>query len=194
MAAQCRCKGIKLRIEVHLHGDVPLRADVTAAQVETALRPLLEYIDEDSLADVRSVYEDEPGILYEAQEHLLRVCWSGDVGRKFGEKVQAALAELAPYTEHAVGMSLSFYHDDGQDEFSKLFVGPTPESIHEAERLYLVEEMSRLLGRHFTETEIGEVVTLVNQLFTRSRGGAGASGVSASTGLSASARKRPELM
>ena len=104
--------------------------------------------------------------------------------------MQAALAELAPYTEHAVGMSLSFYHDDGQDEFSMLFVGPTPESIHEAERLYLVEEMSRLLGRHFTETEIGEVVTLVNQLFTRSRGGAGASGVSASTGLSASARKR----
>jgi hypothetical protein len=168
---------------------VPLRAGVTANQVEAALRPLLEYIDEDSLADVRSVYEDEPGILYEAREHLLRICWSGDVGRKFGEKVQAALSELAPYTERAAGISLSFYHDDGQDEFSMLFVGPTPESIHEAERLYLVEEMSRLLGRHFTEAEIGEVVTLVNQLFTRSRG-AGTSSISSSAGLSASARKR----
>jgi hypothetical protein len=178
-----------LRIEVHVHGDVPLRAGVTAAQVEAALRPLLEYIDEDSLADVRSVYEDEPGILYEAREHLLRICWSGDVGRKFGEKVQAALADLAPYTERAAGVSVSFYHDDGQDEFSMLFVGPTAESIHEAERLYLVEEMSRLLGRHFTEAEIGEVVTLVNQLFTRTRG-TGTAGVSSSASLSASARKR----
>jgi hypothetical protein len=152
-----------------VHGDVPLRAGVTAAQVEAALRPLLEYIDEDSLADVRSVYEDEPGILY--------------------EKVQAALTDLAPYTERAAGVSVSFYHDDGQDEFSMLFVGPTAESIHEAERLYLVEEMSRLLGRHFTEAEIGEVVTLVNQLFTRTRS-TGTSSVSSSASLSASARKR----
>lgn len=179
-----------MRIEVHVHGDVPLRAGVTAVQVEAALRPLLEYIDEDSLADVRSVYEDEPGILYEAREHLLRICWSGDVGRKFGEKFQAALTELTPYTERAAGVSLSFYHDDGQDEFSMLFVGPTPESIHEAERLYLVEEMSRLLGRHFTEAEIGEVVSLVNQLFTRSRSGPNASSISSSANLSASARKR----
>ena len=94
-----------MRIEVHVHGEVALRAGVTAAQVEAALRPLLEYIDEDNLADVRSVYEDEPGILYEAREHLLSICWSGDVGRKFGEKVQAALAELAPYTERASGVS-----------------------------------------------------------------------------------------
>ena len=183
-------EGMKLRIEVHVHGEVALRAGVTAAQVEAALRPLLEYIDEDNLADVRSVYEDEPGILYEAREHLLSICWSGDVGRKFGEKVQAALAELAPYTERASGVSLSFYHDDGQDEFSMLFVGPTAESIHEAERLYLVEEMSRLLGRHFTEAEIGEVVSLVNQLFTRTRGGTGTTSATSSSGLSASARKR----
>ena len=71
-----------------------------------------------------------------------------------------------------------------------LFVGPTPESIHEAERLYLVEEMSRLLGRHFTEAEIGEVVSLVNQLFTRSRGGSGTTSSTTSAHLSASARKR----
>ena len=50
-----------MRIECHVHGNIPLRHGVTPAQVEAALRPWLEYIDEDSLADVHSVYEDEPG-------------------------------------------------------------------------------------------------------------------------------------
>lgn len=178
-----------MRIEVHIHGDVPLRAGVTQTQVEAALRPLLEYIDEDNLADVRSVYEDEPGIVFDARERVLQVCWSGDVGRNFGERVQAALAELAPYTERAAGVSISYYHDDGQDEFDMLFVGPTPEAIHEAERQYIVEEMSRLLGRHFSEAEVGEVVALVNQLFSRSRTGT-APAAGAPAGLSAAARKR----
>ena len=34
-----------MRIEVHVHGNIPLRAGVTSAQLEAALRPWLEYID-----------------------------------------------------------------------------------------------------------------------------------------------------
>jgi hypothetical protein len=49
--------------------------------------------------------------------------------------------------------------------------------------------MSRLLGRHFSEAEVGEVVALVNQLFSRSRIGA-TPAAGASAGLSAAARKR----
>src|SRR5262245_20485408 len=106
-----------MRIEVHVHGNIPLRAGATAAQIEAALRPWLEYIDEDSLADARSVYEDEPGIVFDAKGRLLEICWTGDVGRTFRETIEAALQGLNPLSERAAEIEISYYHDDGQDEF-----------------------------------------------------------------------------
>ena len=47
-----------MRIEVHVHGNISLRTGTTLAHVETALRPWLEYIDEDSLADAKSVHPE----------------------------------------------------------------------------------------------------------------------------------------
>ena len=114
-----------MRIECHVHGNIPLRHGVTAAQVEAALKPWLEYIDEDSLADAHSVYEDEPGIVFDGHERLLELCWTGDVGRTFRETIESALTGLNPYTERAAEIEVSYYHDDGQDEFGIVFVGPT---------------------------------------------------------------------
>ena len=48
-----------------------------------------------------------------------------------------------------------------------VFVGPTPESVQEVQRGYMLEDLKGLLGRHFGDTEIGEVIGLVNQLFDR---------------------------
>lgn len=156
-----------MRIEVHVHGNIPLRAGVTQAQVEAALKPWLEYIDEDSLADARSVHEDEPGIAFDSRERLLELCWTGDVGRAFREAIESALQSLNPYTERAAEIEVTYYHDDGQDEFGIVFVGPTPEAIHEAQRQAMIEDVSATLGRQFGESEIGEVVALLNQLFSR---------------------------
>ena len=64
-------------------------------------------------------------------------------------------------------VELSYYHDDGQNEFGVVFVGPTPEAIHEAQRRRMLEDVSLLLSRHFGEEEIGEVVAVVNGLFSR---------------------------
>jgi hypothetical protein len=162
-----------MRIEVHVHGNIPLRAGVTSAQLEAALRPWLEYIDEDSLADARSVYEDEPGVAFDSRERLLEICWTGDVGRTFREHIESALANLNPYTERAAEIEVSYYHDDGQDELGVVFVGPTPEAIHEAQRQAMMEDVSNLLARQFGESEIGEVVALLNQLFARTAPSAG---------------------
>jgi hypothetical protein len=162
-----------MRIEVHVHGNIPMRAGVTPAQVEAALRPWLEYIDEDSLADARSVHEDEPGIVFDTRERVLEICWTGDVGRTFREQVEAALQGLNPYTDRAAGIEISYYHDDGQDEFGVVFVGPTPEAIHEAQRHAMIEDVSHTLARQFGESEIGEVVALLNQLFARTAPSAG---------------------
>ena len=162
-----------MRIEVHVHGNIPLRPGVTQAQVETALRPWLEYIDEDSLADAHSVYEDEPGIGFDARERLLEICWTGDVGRTFREHVEPALLGLNPLTERAAEIEITYYHDDGQDEFGVVFVGPTPEAIHEAQRQAMIEDVSNILARQFGESEIGEVVALLNELFARTAPSAG---------------------
>ena len=67
--------------EIHVHGDVPLRPEVTFAQLQDALKPLWTYAGARSLADAaESAYEEEPGIRFDAQAHLLTLCWtiSGD--------------------------------------------------------------------------------------------------------------------
>lgn len=174
-----------MRIEVHLHGNVPLRPGVTLGQVEGALRSLLEYIDEESLADARSVYEDEPGIVFDPKERLLEFCWSGDVGRNFKEHVSEALASLNSFTERAAEIEVTYYHDDGTDEYQLVFVGPTPESIHEAQRQAMIDDVTAVLARQFGDTEIGEVVALINQLFLRASPG------DASRAAAASAAQAP---
>lgn len=156
-----------MRIEVHVHGSIPLRPGVTLAQIEVALRPWLAYIDEDSLADAHSAYEDEPGVAYDARRRLLEICWTGDVGRNFREIVEEALQGLNPYTERAAEVEVTYYHDDGTDEYGVVFVGPTSEAIREAQRQRMVDDVAHLLSRHFGDSEIGEVVALVNQLFQR---------------------------
>ena len=171
-----------MRIEVHVHGTIQLRSEATLSQVETALRPWLRYIDEDSLADARSVYEDEPGVVFDAKDKILEICWTGDVGRGFRESIEEALQALCPYTESAVEIEVGYYNDDGQDEFGMVFVGPTPEAIHERQRSRMIEDMSSMLARHFTEAEIGEVAALVNQLFERNWSEKSGGGQSGSTG------------
>lgn len=162
-----------MRTEVHVHGTVPLRHGINLVELETALRPWLEYIDEDSIADARSAYEDEPGINFDAQQRVLEICWTGDVGRNFRETIEVALQALNPYTERAAEVEVTYYHEDGQDEFGIVFVGPTPEAIHEAQRQAMIEDVSHLLSRQFGEAEIGEVIALLNQLFSRTTPPAG---------------------
>lgn len=169
-----------MHTEVHVHGNIPLRRGVTLADIETALRPWLDYVDVDSLAEATSAHEDEPGVVFDPRRRALELCWTGYVGRKFHGAVEAALQALNAFAEEAVEIEVSYYHEDGRDEYGVVFVGPSAQAVHDAKRRRMIEDLRALLARHFGESESGEVVALVNQLFDRvgpepERGGAGIS-------------------
>ena len=48
-----------MRTEVHVHGSIFLCKGVRLKQVEQALRPWLEYLDVETLADARSLEQEE---------------------------------------------------------------------------------------------------------------------------------------
>src|SRR6185436_16691228 len=54
-----------MRMEVHVHADIPILEGVARKQLETALSPWLDYLDADSIDDVKSLEPEEPGIEYD---------------------------------------------------------------------------------------------------------------------------------
>ncbi len=156
-----------MRHEVHLHADIPILEGVSRRQLEQAFAPLLEYLDADGLADVKSLEPDEPGIKFDEKELLLSVCWTGEIGRSFHPALEAALEGLGPFCYEAVEVDLTVYQDNGEQESKLLFVGPTARAIHEAQRRCMVEDVAAVLGRQFGKDEVTQVTTLVNEMFDR---------------------------
>ena len=156
-----------MRHEVHLHADIPILEGVSRRQIEQACAPLLEYLDADGLADVKSVEPEEPGFKYDEKELILYVCWTGEIGRSFHGALEAALEALGPYCYEAVEVDLTMYHDNGEQESKLLFVGPTARAIHEAQRRCMIEDVAAILARQFGKGELAEVTALLNQMFDR---------------------------
>jgi hypothetical protein len=156
-----------MRHEVHLHADIPILEGVSRRQIEQACAPLLEYLDADGLADVKSLEPDEPGFKYDEKELILYVCWTGEIGRSFHGALEAALEALGPYCYEAVEFDLTMYHDNGEQESKLLFVGPTARAIHEAQRRCMIEDVGAILARQFGKGELAEVTALLNQMFDR---------------------------
>ena len=159
--------GIAMRTEVHVHGSIFLCKGVRLKQVEQALRPWLAYLDVETLADAHSLEREEPGIVFDAQDRTLNICWTGEVGRNFQEKLGNAFQNVGPLTEYASEVEVTYYPDHGDDEFFQVFVGPTPESIHEFRRQCVVEDATHLLSRHLGKTEVDQVATLISDLFSK---------------------------
>jgi hypothetical protein len=156
-----------MKHEVHLHADVPILEGVSRRQLEQAFAPLLEYLDADGLADVKSLEPDEPGFKYDDKELILAVCWTGEIGRSFHGALEAALENLGPYCYEAVEVDLTLYHENGEQESKLLFVGPTARAIHEAQRRCMIEDVGAILGRQFAKEQVAQVTALVNDLFER---------------------------
>jgi hypothetical protein len=156
-----------MRHEVHVHADIPILEGVSRRQIEQALAPWLEYLDADGLSDVKSVEADEPGLKYDEKELILYLCWTGEVGRSFHNALEAVLESLGPYCYEAVEVEVTLYHENGEQESKLLFVGPTPQAIHEAQRRCMMEDVAAILGRQFEKDKVGEVTALVNDLFDR---------------------------
>lgn len=168
--------------EIHVHGDVPLRPDVSYEHLQEALKPLWKYAGARSLAaGAASAYEEEPGIRLDAQAHVLQMCWTvrGDEDfRQVLEEVCMALNDLA---DAGAALEVTFYdadydeqdEDEGEDageardDFVMYFVGPTPAAIMQVQRDLLVQDAIGLLERHFDSAELGEVVGAIDRLFER---------------------------
>jgi hypothetical protein len=154
-----------MKTEVHVHGSIFLCKGVRLAQVELAIRPWLDYVDADHLADAKSLEREEPGIVYDAKERVVNICWTGDVGRSFHTKLTEACTNLGPLTEYASEVEVTYYPDNGDDEFHQFFIGPSPEAIHEFRRQCVVEDMTQLLSRHLQPGDVDQVNELVDRLF-----------------------------
>ena len=156
-----------MRMEVHVHGSAFLCKGVRLSQVEQALRPWLDYLDIDSLAEAHSLEREEPGIAFDTKERTVNICWTGEVGRSFQNRLNEAFEHLGQLTEYASEIEVTYYPEHGDDEFYQMFVGPTPEAIHEFRRQCVVEDLAAMLARHLPAPDVDQVSTLVSQLFDK---------------------------
>ena len=166
--------------EIHVHGEVPLRADVSFEQLQEALKPLWKYAGAKSLAaGAASVYEEEPGIKFDAPKHLLQMCWTVPGDDDFRQALDEMCMGLNDLAETGAPIEVTFYDsdfdeeegdqddDEARDDFVIYFVGPTPAAIMQVQRDLLVQDMIGLMERHFDGSELGEVVEAVDKLFAR---------------------------
>lgn len=154
-----------MRMEVHVHGNVFLGRGVRLSQVELALKPWLEYLDVETIAEAHSLEREEPGLQFDTRERTVNICWTGEVGRNFHAQLGQAFQNLGSLTEYASEVEVTYYPENGEDEFHQMFVGPTPEAIHEFRRQCVTEDISAMLSRHLGKAEVEQVSALVNQLF-----------------------------
>ncbi len=168
--------------EIHVHGDVPLREDVVFAQIQDALRPLWQYAGARSLAAAaESSYEDEPGIRFDAEAHVLNICWTVPGDEDFRQVMEETCMGLNEIAAAGAPLEVSFYdteydeeeapaseeETEARDDFMMCFVGPTPAAILQVQRDLLVQDVVHIMERHFDATELSGVVAAVDQLFTQ---------------------------
>lgn len=166
--------------EIHVHGEVPLRADVSFEQIQEALKPLWKYAGSKSLtAAAASVYEEEPGIRFDAPKHLLQMCWTVPGDEDFRQALDEMCMGLNDLAEAGAPIEVTFYDSDfddeedgdeegeARDDFVIYFVGPTPAAIMQVQRDLLVQDLIGLMERHFDGSELGGVVAAVDELFGR---------------------------
>ena len=163
--------------EIHIHGDVPLRAEVKFDQIQEALKPIWKYAGARSLADgARSSYEDEPGIKFDAPQHVLQICWTVAGDEDFRQTLDEMCMNLNELAETGAAIEVSFYDTEfdeeeeppeaeSRDDFVMCFVGPTPAAIMQVQRDLLVQDVVHIMERHFDASELGDVVGAIDKLF-----------------------------
>lgn len=167
--------------EIHVHGQVALRADVTFDRLQDALKPIWKYAGAKSLSSgAASFYEEEPGIQFEAREHLLQMCWTVEGDDDFRQALDEMCMNLNDLAQAGAAIEVTFYDtefDDedeqadpqaeSRDDFVMLFVGPDPASIMQVQRDLLVQDVVNLMERHFDGAELGGVVAAIDSLFSQ---------------------------
>jgi len=166
-------------LEIHIHGQVSLRSDVTFAMLQEALKPLWQYAHARSLADgSNSFYDDEPGIKFDAGECLLQMCWTVEGNEDFRLVLDEICMNLNEVSQCGAALEVTFYdsafdnadedetpEQESRDDFIVLFVGPDPAAIMQVQRDLLVQDVVSLMERHFESGELTDVVKAIDNLF-----------------------------
>ena len=165
--------------EIHVHGTVPLREEVTFEQIQDALRSIWMYAGARSLSEgADSFYEEEPGIRFDENDHLLQICWTIKGEDDFRQALDDMCMGLNDLTFTGAALEVTFYNAefddedeaqgrDSRDDFMMLFVGPTPAAIMQVQRDLLVQDLVNLMERHFDASELSDVVLEVDKLFSK---------------------------
>jgi hypothetical protein len=163
--------------EIHVHGQVLLRADVTFEQLQDALQPLWAYAGARSLAaGAASAYEEEPGIQFNAKERTLQICWTVSGDQDFRQALDDVCMGLNELAEEGAAIEVTFYDaefdeeegdrsQEARDDFVMLFVGPNPAAIMKVQRDMLVQDVIQMMERHFESSELVGVVSEIDKLF-----------------------------
>jgi hypothetical protein len=163
--------------EIHVHGDVSLRADVDLKAVQESLKPIWKYAGARSLTEgAQSLYEEEPGIRFDDKEHRLQMCWTVRGSEDFRQVLDDLCMNINEISAAGAQIEVTFYDTEydeedeergteSRDDFLILFVGPDPASIMQAQRDLLVQDVVSLMERHFDGAELGGVVGEIDKLF-----------------------------
>ena len=165
--------------EIHVHGQIALRPEVSYEQLQEALKPLWKYAGARSLVDgAASVYEEEPGLRHDTQEHQLQMCWTVAGAEDFRQALDEMCMGLNELSLQGAAIEVTFYdkefdeeeaaeEEESRDDFLMLFVGPSPAAIMQVQRDLLVQDVIQLMERHFETTELAGVVKEIDALFNQ---------------------------
>ena len=168
----------KAPLEIHVHGEILLRDDVDFKAIQEATKPLWKYAGGKSLTEgAQSLYEEEPGIRFEAAEHKLQLCWTARGDEDFRQVLDDLCMNLNDVSAAGAQIEITFYDaefdDDDEsrgaesrDDFLIVFVGPDPAAIMQAQRDLLVQDVVGLMERHFDGSELSGVVQEIDKLFS----------------------------
>lgn len=164
--------------EIHVHGEILLRDDVDFKALQEAAKPLWKYAGAKSLTEgAQSLYEEEPGIRFEAADHKLQLCWTVRGDDDFRQVLDDLCMNINEISAAGSQLEITFYDTEFEDEdesrgaesrddFLILFVGPDPASIMQAQRDLLVQDVVGLMERHFDGSELSGVVQEIDKLFS----------------------------
>ena len=164
--------------EIHVHGEVALRDDVDFKALQEATKPLWKYAGAKSLTEgAQSLYEEEPGIRFEAADRKLQLCWTVRGNDDFRQVLDDLCMNLNEVSAAGAQLEITFYdtefEDDeeargaeSRDDFFVVFVGPDPAAIMQAQRDLLVQDVVGLMERHFDGSELSGVVHEIDKLFS----------------------------
>ena len=106
------------------------------------------------------------------------MCWTVRGDEDFRQSLDEMCMNLNDLADQGAAIEVTFYdvefdeddeeeEGDSRDDFTIVFVGPTPAAIMQVQRDLLVQDVVNMMERHFDGAELGGVVAEIDKLFTQ---------------------------